>query len=113
MGSIGKKRGVRMPKLIRPFEWKLPKAKKKRIEVTDKKGKKKTIKVLMSKPKRCSSVRLICVVCKKKPIHKLSSAYERKVCDACWNRGAPAPEPQGHRGRGSRRLNPDVPKGDL
>lgn len=67
----------------------------KKVTVTKKKEdgkiKKFEIKLRKNKPKKCSTPRRVCIICKTAIIHKLSKNYADKVCKDCL--GPPAPEP--------------------
>lgn len=48
---------------------------------------------LYKKPKKTSSVRVICLRCLRNPIHKLSKNYLTKVCRRCENSSFYLPRP--------------------
>ena len=52
-------------------------------EMRDKSGKKKVVRLRKNKPRRCSAVRRICIVCTKTAIHPLDSNYSKKICKDC------------------------------
>jgi len=52
-------------------------------ELTKPDGTSVTIRVRKHKPRNCSAVRRICIICQDSVIHKNDSNYESKICKSC------------------------------